>query len=535
MRNLLGRTSLPLLLAATAGAQVLPYGAPSPAGFAGTLDSGGQVPFLGSPTFFLRLTGATNPIGGILLVGPTPVSIPVSGLTLLVDITTAAILPFPAPLTTLALPIPPTPTLVGGSAFVQAVIAAPFPPFGVGLTSAVSVEILPDPTPTRGYFGLQDFSFGANAPGQMAILDLTTVPPSFRATGNLGFAGNIGSNFSPKIAVPEPGTFAFALGGQSVNQFVRVFDVSSDPSGIVAYTSLGDIPVGAYIYDWVGHRECETTPDGSLLFVTSGNSSSNSPALLEVFSLASLPGSLPVAPVQSISFANSGFGPVTLDVSPDGTRLALLAGSDNNPPVRLYSIDPAAPTPLTLAANLPLAGFVGSADPHDVHFSPDGTLLFVSGGNGFFSVVDLTGPAPLTLINGGTWPAAATSSDHGSAVAVLGGTLVGVLGDPMTAGGPQYHLIDLNETSPTFGQLLTSFTTNPAFGNISNHRLHARGGIVVAIDGGGATVDCQMVDVIDLAQPDPINGFVSWRVKTPTYTNLAPPGLASIPRDFDLR
>ncbi|MGH7149506.1 MAG: hypothetical protein ACREIU_02350, partial [Planctomycetota bacterium] len=157
------------------------------------------------------------------------------------------------------------------------------------------------------------------------------------------------------------------------------------------------------------------------------------------------------------------------------------------------------------------------------------------GGNGFFAVVDLTGPAPLTLFNGGTWPAAAVNSDHGSAVAVMGGTLVGVVGDPMTSGNPQYHLIDLNETSPTFGTLLTSFTTNPVGGNISNHRLHARGGIVVAIDGGGATVDCQWVDVIDLNQPDPINGFVSWRVKAPTFTNLTPGGLASIPRDFDLR
>ncbi|MGH7151787.1 MAG: hypothetical protein ACREIU_13870, partial [Planctomycetota bacterium] len=110
MRNLLGRTSLLLLLAATSGAQVLPYGAPSPAGFTGTLDAGGQVPFLGSPTFALRVTGATNPVGGLLLVAATPVSIPVAGLTLLVDLSTAALLPLPAPLTTLPLPIPPTPT-----------------------------------------------------------------------------------------------------------------------------------------------------------------------------------------------------------------------------------------------------------------------------------------------------------------------------------------------------------------------------------------------------------------------------------------
>ncbi|HKB15264.1 MAG TPA: hypothetical protein VKF62_04325, partial [Planctomycetota bacterium] len=100
---------------------------------------------------------------------------------------------------------------------------------------------------------------------------------------------------------------------------------------------------------------------------------------------------------------------------------------------------------------------------------------------------------------------------------------------------PQYHVIDLNKTSPTFGQLLISFTTNPVGGNISNHRLHARGSIVVGIDGGGATVDCEWVDVIDLNQPDPINGFVSWRGKTPTFTNLTPGGLSSIPRDFDLR
>ncbi|HET6204665.1 MAG TPA: hypothetical protein VFI25_17870 [Planctomycetota bacterium] len=534
MRKLLGPSLVSLFFAATAHAQVLSYGAPSPAGFAGTLDAGGQVPFSGSPTFSLRVAGTTNPIGGLLLVGGAPVSLPVLGLTVLVDPTTAALIPFPAPLTTLPIPIPPAPSIVGGTAYAQVAIAnGAFPPLGIALTNAVSVEILPDPTPTRAYFGLQDFSFGANAPGQMAILDLTTVPPSFRATGNLGFSGNIASNFSPKVAVPEQAGFAYALGSQSVNQFVRVLDVASDPAGIVTYASLGDIPVGLPIFDWVGQRECETTPDNSLLFVTSGNSSAT--VLLEAFDLSSLPGSLPTAPVQTISYATAGSGPVNLDVSPDGTMLAVLAGVDGNPPVRIYSINPAAPAPLSLAASLTLTGFTGSADPHDVHFAPDGSLLFVSGGNGTFAVVDLTGPAPLTLINGGAWPTPATSGDHGSAVAVMGGALVGVLGDGMTSGGPQYYVIDLNTTSASFGTLLASFTTNAVGGNISNHRVHARGSIVVAIDGGGATADCEWIDVVDLNQPDPVMGFVSWRVKAPTFTNLAPTGLSSIPRDFDIR
>src|SRR5262249_30109572 len=160
--------------------------------------------------------------------------------------------------------------------------------------------------------------------GQLAILDLTTVPPSFRATGNLGFSGNITSNFSPKVALPEQAGFAYALGNGSANQFVRVFDISSDPAGVVSYTSLGAIPVGLPIYEWVGHRECETPPGNTLLFVPSGNSSAT--VLLETFSLAGLPGSLPAAPVQTISYGTAGSGPVTLDVSPDGTKLAVLAG-----------------------------------------------------------------------------------------------------------------------------------------------------------------------------------------------------------------
>ena len=56
---------------------------------------------------------------------------------------------------------------------------------------------------------------------------------------------------------------------------------------------------------------------------------------------------------------------------------------------------------------------------------------------------------------------------------------------------------------------------------------------MVAIDGTGATVDCQMVDVIDLNQIVP-PGYQTWRVKMPSFTSLTPGGLSSIPRDFDL-
>lgn len=93
----------------------------------------------------------------------------------------------------LGLPLPAVPGLVGAFGYVQGALVDPGVPGGFGLTNGAFVTAMPNRTPTRAFFGGQDFSGGA-ATGQLSVLDLTTIPPSFRATGALGFAGTISNN-----------------------------------------------------------------------------------------------------------------------------------------------------------------------------------------------------------------------------------------------------------------------------------------------------------------------------------------------------
>ena len=56
-------------------AQVNTYGSPTPAPFAGTFDSGGQIPFTGNSFFNLVLHGQ-NANGGGIVLGSAPASVP---------------------------------------------------------------------------------------------------------------------------------------------------------------------------------------------------------------------------------------------------------------------------------------------------------------------------------------------------------------------------------------------------------------------------------------------------------------------------
>lgn len=527
--------SIALLAAAAAAvplpAQLIAYGSPSPAGFAATLDSGGQVPFAGNGLFQLRINGSANPLGGLLGISGAAASIPIGATTLLIDPATMILITLPPSLTVLPVPLPPGPGLAGVTAFAQIGLGDAGVAGGFGLTNGIAVTFLPDRTPTRAYFGGQDFSGGA-ATGQLSVLDLTTVPPSFRATGALGFAGTISTNFSPKIAVAADVRIAYALGNGTTNQFVRVIDVSSDPVGLVTWTVLGDIPIAREIVTTVGRRDMEVLDNNALLFVVSGGSSSSTAVVLDVFDTTTVPGSLPAAPVQSLTFAGAGGGVVGVDLSPDNNRLAVLVSADTSPALTIYDIVLGAPQPLAPVGTYTFANYATSSYPNDVHWSPDGTRILVSGGNGVFSVLDATVSPPAVVLDNVTWSTAGTTTTHGSAVALRNGSLAAVLGEPATTGVANYNVVELNPTSPAFGTVLTSFSTNPGL-NISNHRSHARQNIVIAIDGTGATANCQWVDVIDLNQPVG-SGFAFWRVQTPSTTSLTPGGLSCIPRDFDM-
>lgn len=523
-----------LVLSVSSSAQVSPYGGSSPAGNPAILDSGGQVPYLGNAAFKLAIQNHSNLFGGGMILALAPSFIQVGAAFLLVDLNGATIITLPPGVTQFPIAVPNLPAFIGYTGYAQAGVFDPNLLGGFGLTNGVSVTVLPGQPPTRAYLPGQDFSSGANAPGQMSVLDVSQQPPVFRATGNLGFSGNIGSNYSMKIAVAEGAHVAYALGngtgtGTSGNQFVRAFDVSGDQQGVVTYPLIGDIPTAGDIAGSCGLRDMEASPNGQYLFAITGSSTS----FLEVFDTSAMPSALPGPAIQTLSFPNAGGGPTGLELSPDGSRLVLLLASDSFTALTIYSVG-SPPAPLSVIASIPLTAFPGSYSPADVHFTPDGRLLFVSGPNGFFNVIDTQPSPPQILIGAGTWPASAGSLwFHGNATATAAGSPVGIVGNE--GGSASYYLIDLNLTSPSFGSVLGSFAplVPAANGNISNHRMHGRQNIVVAIDGTGATVDCQMVDVIDLNQIVP-PGFQTWRVKMPSFTSLTPGGLSSIPRDFDL-
>ncbi len=515
--------------AASVPAQVVKYGNPSPAGFGATFDAGGQLPVVGNLGFQLVVHGTTNPLGGALLIASGSATVPIGAATLLLDPLTLSLTDLPAGITGLQLGLANNPALAGLSAFGQVGIIDPAQSGGFGLTNAILVTVMPRATPTRAWFSGQNFAGG---PSILTSLDLTGASPAFRATGSLGFSGGIAFDFSPKVAACPSTNLVYALGNQNVSQFVRVFDASADPSGIVTWPFVADIPVASPISSIVGRRDLEVMPDNTLMFVTSGDGSSSLPVLLQVFDVSGLPSTAPTASIQTITYANSGIGEVCLEISPDATRLAVVNSNDNQPALTLYSIQYGATPPLTSLGTWSFANSVGSDYPSDVHFAPDGSFVAVTGGNGTISLVDLTTTPPTVRLNGASWGAATTSGFHGSAIAISNGAPVAVMGEEGSAATIRYRMVDLNVWSPTFGAQLSSFTTST--GNISNHRMHGQQNIVIGIDGTGATVDCQFVDVIDLDQPLGAGGFQSWRVKMPTSATLTPGGLSCIPRDFAL-
>ena len=314
-------------VATTAQGQLLTYGSPTPSPFNGMLSSGGQLPFVGNALFNLQITGASNTFGGAIGVSTAQASIPIGSALVLIDLSSLVLLDLPAPGTFVPIPIPLVPGIAGAFGYVQAVLVDPGLPGGFGLTNGVFVTAMPNRTPTRAFFSGQDFSGGA-ATGQLSVLDLTTVPPSFRATGALGFSGTISANYSPKIAVAENVGIAYALGNATTNQFVRVFDVSSDPTGVVTWPSAGDIPIAQDIVPSVGRRDMEVLENNALLFVTSGASASTAAVVLDVFDVSNVPSVLPTTPIQTLSFAGAGGGAAGLDLSADGSKLALLLSTD---------------------------------------------------------------------------------------------------------------------------------------------------------------------------------------------------------------
>lgn len=514
--------------ASTATSQVTQYGSPSPAGFGTLLSSGTQQAYLGNGQFRLQLDGTTNALGAAIFVSLQPGNLPLGNLTLLLDPLNLVQVQFPmGPGTTaLPLPLPANPFLAGHPAYFQAIeiVSAS----QLGATNGVSVNVLRHRTPMRAYIPGQDFSFGANAPGQFATLDFSQWPPTFRATQDVGYAGNISDNFPVAIAVSDRTDYAFLHGNGANNPMIRILDISQDPTGAnPGYPVVGDIPLPAPTSSSIGYYDLEVTSDGRWLFGTTGQS----PKTLEVWDLSGLPGTVPMASVQSFN-VGSGSGSGTLEVSADDRFLAVCIGPDSGPDVILYEITSAA-QPLVQREAFNLAGSSGGGSPSAIDFSPDSSYLLAITGS-TYTFADVTSVPANILVNGGTWTTTGTSTSlprNGGALALQQGNLVGIAGEESTG---SYQIIDLQAGSPTFGTVIDTFSTNPG-GNISNHRIHALANIVVATDGSGATVEAEWVDVIDLDQPTTPSGYVSTRVQMPKSGSLTSTGLSCIPREFDLR
>src|SRR5436190_11150841 len=260
-------------LASPLAAQITLYGSPTPPGFNGTFDSGGQLPFGGNSNFKLVLHNHANQYGGIVGLAFGPGFTQAGLATILVDLNGLVLLNMPGGSTQLPLPVPNIPGIAGFSGAAQFGVIDPSFVGGFGLSNGVFVQILPNRTPTRAYIPGQDFSSGTAAPGQMCVLDLLVQPPVFRATGSVGFMGSNGSNFPNKIAVAEGQHVAYALGNGAGNQFVRAFDISSDPSGVLGSWQshlIGDIPTAGAVGVFSSARDLEVTANGHLLFAATG-------------------------------------------------------------------------------------------------------------------------------------------------------------------------------------------------------------------------------------------------------------------------
>lgn len=512
-----------LLVASSIGAQITIYGMPTPAGFNGTFDSGGQVPYAGNSHFKLAMHGHANPLGGAVGLGFGPGITSFGPATIYVSLAGLVIVDMAPGITQLSIPIPNVPSIVGFGGAAQFGVNEPSLPGGIGLTNAAIITVLPNRTPTRAYIPGQDWSSGTTAPGQMSVLDLSTQPPAFRATGSVGFTGSNGLNFPNKIAVAENQHVAYALGNGTGNQFIRAFNVAADPAGLVTHVAIGDIPTAGAISAFAGSRDMEVTANGHWLFAATGTGTT---ITLEAFDTSTAPTSVPSTSIQSIAFANTGAGAAGLELSPNDDRLVVMMSSDLASTLTIYQVNATGPQVLTPLWFLTLGAFPGNNNPADLSFSPDGRLLFVTGPNGFFNVIDTFAAPPNILIGAGSWPATpGTLWCHGSTVALLNGVPVGILATEGTAAN--YFIVDLNPTSPTLGGILATFSTNPG-GNVSNQRMHARGGIVIAVDETGSVADAEFVDVLDL------DHALAWRVKMPSFSSLTPSGASCIPRDFDM-
>jgi hypothetical protein len=534
LRTAFARLGTLTILCVPASAQVVRYGSPTPSGFGVELTNGTLQSYAGNSRFELRLTGS-NAYGGALFMALSRASIPFGPWTLLLDPLTLQANAFPLSPGALsqAMPLPRDPTTYGLPVDFQALLLTNGG-IDVGATNGVEVRIQRFRTPTRGYFPGANYEQGLISPGQFSTLDLSIWPPQFRATSDVGYNGLAGQNFPVAVAVSDRLDYAFLHGNDYVNPFIRVLDISTDPTGVVTYASLGDIPLARGPHYELTYSDIELSRDGRWLFCTTGSD----PVELLVFDLSGLPGTLPTAAVQSLTFAGVSPGTAVLDASPDDRLLALCLSSSPSADVILYDIT-AAPQPLVMRASLDVTGADLAGAPSAIDFSLDSRRLFVVT-SGTYSYYDVSANPPVALLSNAPWTSRGSPlyPRNGGTLAVRNGQTVAVAAEE--GWNAFYSLIDLAEPpGPTFGTVVQRFSTNPLInipgGDISSTRLQALGSIVVAVDGVGGMSDGRWIDVFDLDATDPVTGFRAARLRIPSPGNLSLASWNCLPREFDLR
>ncbi|HET6201682.1 MAG TPA: hypothetical protein VFI25_02640 [Planctomycetota bacterium] len=125
---------------------LLSYGASTP-GCAGPLSLGGNSePRVGNSLFALACAGGPSGGSGLLLLGFGPTSIPVLGVTLLVDLGGVAPVALPMPadgagLGLVSLPIPDVASLAGANLYAQAFFGDPCGPQGIGASQGLGITV----------------------------------------------------------------------------------------------------------------------------------------------------------------------------------------------------------------------------------------------------------------------------------------------------------------------------------------------------------------------------------------------------------
>ncbi|MEZ5966075.1 MAG: hypothetical protein R3F56_19725 [Planctomycetota bacterium] len=383
LRSLASLSLLPSLLSAAPGGgepalTVYGTGTPGSGGFVPTLWAN-STPRPGHAGFAWQLERGLGGSIGAGFVAPARVDLPIAGLRILVDTSSAVALP-PLPLNgsgagggslTVPLPLPNLSLLLGAELHGQVFVADPAGAFvGVAATPGLTMR------PKRPGMLVATRSVGGS-PDAQVVIELAT--GTVRTFGGGAVDNGDGVTFTPR------GTHLLVCGG--LTRAVSVFDAATGP----VPQHLFDMPSPAGTSPWNVHMH----PDGRRAYVVNQGPSTTTP-LVEVFDAD------PSSSNFGQPFPGGGFDPMSIsalrmefDPNGDSGYLANL-GIGGTPGVFKYDTRTGSSTYHQQVGALPLSGqFVW-----DEVMSCDGSVLYLAAGPlGGNTEVNLVDPATMTRID----------------------------------------------------------------------------------------------------------------------------------------